>query len=68
MNLYRKWSFQPSRPGAVCVIALCAPGPPCVLAVGSGLAVVLLFLSNGYFPLCSQNKESTKKVKGEWRT
>jgi hypothetical protein len=36
-----------------------------VLAVGSGLAVALLFLSNRYFPVCSQNKESTKKVKGE---
>ncbi len=34
-------------------------------AVGSGVAVVLLFLSNGYFPVCSQNKESTKKVKVE---
>jgi hypothetical protein len=36
-----------------------------VSAVGSGVAVVLLFLSNGYFPVCSQNKESTKKVKVE---
>jgi hypothetical protein len=51
----------------LCDCSLCSR-PPWVLAVGSGLAVVLLFLSNGCFPDCSQNKESATKVKGEWRS
>lgn len=53
--------------GLLCDCSLC-PRPCWVLAVGSGLAVALLFLSNRYFPVCSQNKESTRKVKGEWRS
>ncbi len=55
MNLYKKWSFQPSRPGAVCVIALCAPGP---------LACWLLFsyfLAMGIFLFALKIKKAQKK-------
>lgn len=50
--------------GLLCDCHLCSR-PPWVLAV---VGPMNLFLSNGNFPVCSQNKESTKKVKGEWRS
>ncbi len=61
MNLYKKWSFQPSQPGAVCVIALCAPGP---LACWLFVPVWLLFsyfLAMGIFLFALKIKKAQKK-------
>jgi hypothetical protein len=64
MNLYRKWSFQPSQPGVVVWLLFVLQAP---LGVGSWFCLVWLlfsyFLAMGVFLIALKIKKAQKKWK-----